>query len=130
MMLTDEEREAAYALFATFNSKAMAQMSAEAGKTDFASEIMPLAMENVFGRLWIRPGLDKRARSLLTLGILIALQAHAELKVHILIALANGLTVQEIEEVIYHSTGYAGFPAANGARAVAVEALRREGVIS
>ncbi len=130
MMLTDEEREAANALFATFNSKAMAQMSAEAGKTDFASEIMPLAMENVFGRLWIRPGLDKRARSLLTLGILIALQAHAELKVHILIALANGLTVQEIEEVIYHSTGYAGFPAANGARAVAVEALRMEGVIS
>ena len=130
MMLTVEEREAANALFATFNSKARAQMSAEAGKTDFASEIMPLAMENVFGRLWIRPGLDKRARSLLTLGILIALQAHAELKVHILIALANGLTVQEIEEVIYHSTGYAGFPAANGARAVAVEALRMEGVIS
>ena len=128
-MLTDEERQAAEELFATFNSKAMAQMQAEAAKTSFADEIGSLAMENVFGRLWIRPGLDKRSRSLLTLGILIALQAHAELKVHILIALANGLTVKEIEEVIYHSTGYAGFPAANGARAVAAEALRMEGVI-
>jgi 4-carboxymuconolactone decarboxylase len=57
------------------------------------------------------------------------LQAHQEFKVHILIALKNGLSVQELEEVVYHATGYAGFPAANGARVAATEALRMEGLL-
>jgi len=128
-MLTDEEREAATALFATFSSKAMQEVMAEAAKTSFCEGMGALALENVFARLWLRPGLDKRSRSLVTLGILIALRATDELKVHTLIALANGLTVSEIEEVIYHATGYAGFPSANAARAAAADALKLQGVL-
>jgi 4-carboxymuconolactone decarboxylase len=87
----------------------------------FAAELSDLAVTNVFGRLWAREGLDRRARSLLTLGILIALRAAGELRIHFLIARANGLTREEIEEVIYHSTGYAGFPAATEAAKIATE---------
>lgn len=59
------------------------------------------------------------------LGALIALRAEEDLKFHFPIALRNGLTVEELEEVAYHVTGYAGFPAANTARAIGREALPR-----
>jgi 4-carboxymuconolactone decarboxylase len=58
-----------------------------------------------------------------TLGALIAMRAVDELRLHMPIVLRNGLTVEEIEEVVYHLTGYAGFPAANAARAVGREVL-------
>ena len=89
----------------------------------FAGELGELSLDHVFGALWTRPGLDRRSRSLVTLGALIALRASDELKIHFQIALNNGLTLQEIEEVIYHMTGYAGYPAAASARAVAREVL-------
>jgi len=95
-MLTEEERTAAGELLASFGSVAMKRMIDEGATTTFGNEIGQLAMENVFARLWLRPGLDRRSRSLLTLGILIALQAHAELKVHVLIALKNGLSVEAV----------------------------------
>ena len=74
-----------------------------------AGELMELGLDHVFGALWTRPGLDRRSRSLVTLGALIALR--------------NGLSIEEIEEVIYHMTGYAGYPAAATARNVAQEVL-------
>ena len=89
----------------------------------FAGEIGELSLDHVFGALWTRPGLDRRSRSLVTLGALIALRAGDELKIHVRIALRNGLTVEEIEEVIYHMTAYAGYPAATSAANVAREAL-------
>ncbi|MDP9792987.1 4-carboxymuconolactone decarboxylase [Catenuloplanes nepalensis] len=88
-----------------------------------ADELGVLSLDNVFGTLWTRPGLDPRSRSLVTLGILIALRATDELRFHFPIALRNGLTRDEIAEVIYHASGYAGFPAAATARTVAVETL-------
>ncbi|OIN81909.1 carboxymuconolactone decarboxylase family protein [Mycobacterium malmoense] len=84
-----------------------------------ADELGDLSIDHVFGALWTRPGLDRRSRSLVTLGALIALRAGDELKIHFQIALRNGLTIEEIEEVIYHMTGYAGYPAAATARNVA-----------
>ena len=81
----------------------------------FADELGDLSIDHVFGALWTRPGLDRRSRSLVTLGALIALRAEQELKIHFQIALRNGLTLTEIEEVIYHMTGYAGYPAASSA---------------
>jgi 4-carboxymuconolactone decarboxylase len=60
---------------------------------------------------------------LVTLGALIALRAGDELRIHFQIALRNGLSVEEIEEVIYHMTGYAGYPAAATARNLASEVL-------
>lgn len=90
---------------------------------EFGGELVELSFDNIFGRLWTREGLDRRSRSLVTLGILIALRATGELKFHFQIARRNGLTEDEIAEVIYHSSGYAGFPAANSALSIAKEAL-------
>ena len=89
----------------------------------FADELFEISVDNVFGRLWGREGLSRRDRSLLTLGMLIALRANDELAIHFKIARTNGLTDDEIAEVIYHSSGYAGFPAAATASRIAGEAL-------
>ncbi|MFF2852848.1 carboxymuconolactone decarboxylase family protein [Streptomyces sp. NPDC058001] len=89
----------------------------------FADELVDIGLTSVWGALWAREGLSGRDRSLVTLGILIALGAEAELRTHTRIALTNGLTRDEIAEVIYHAAGYAGFPAATAARTAAREAL-------
>lgn len=89
----------------------------------FGGDIAMLAKENVFGNLWARCGLSRRDRSLVTLGILIALRADNELRYHFPIAIRNGLSRGELEEVIYQASGYAGFPAAGSARVVAQETL-------
>ncbi|GAA3546560.1 carboxymuconolactone decarboxylase family protein [Amycolatopsis ultiminotia] len=91
--------------------------------TAFGAALGELSLTNVFGRLWTREGLDRRSRSLVTLGILIALGATEELKIHFAIARQNGLSREELEEVIYHASGYAGFPAANKARMTGSEVL-------
>ena len=92
----------------------------------FAPELMEIGIEGIFGRLWSREGLSRRDRSLLTLGILIALGAEQEMESHFRIAKQNGLTEDELAEVVYHATGYAGFPAANTAKAAAVQAFRKD----
>ena len=89
----------------------------------FAPEMMDIGVESVFGRLWSREGLGRRERSLVTLGILIALRAEHEMQAHFKIARQNGLTDDELAEVVYHSIGYAGFPAANTARTIAAKVL-------
>ena len=95
----------------------------EIPRVGFADELLEMGVENVFGRLWGRDGLQRRDRSLVTLGILIALRATDELAIHFKIARTNGLTDEEIAEVIYHASGYAGFPAAATANRIAGEAL-------
>ncbi|MFI9834731.1 carboxymuconolactone decarboxylase family protein [Streptomyces sp. NPDC051913] len=86
-------------------------------------DLVDIGLTSVWGALWGREGLAPRDRSLVTLGILIALGAETELKTHVRIALTNGLTQDEIAEVIYHSSGYTGFPRAVAARTAAREAL-------
>ncbi|WP_416967950.1 carboxymuconolactone decarboxylase family protein [Streptomyces sp. 4F14] len=86
-------------------------------------DLVDIGLTSVWGALWGREGLAPRDRSLVTLGILIALGAETELKTHVRIALTNGLTEDEIAEVIYHSSGYTGFPRAVAARTAAREAL-------
>lgn len=93
------------------------------GSAGFAGELMDIGLEGIFGRLWTRDGLARRDRSLVTLGILIALKAESELESHFRIAKQNGLTEDELAEVIYHASGYAGFPAANTAKAAAIKGL-------
>lgn len=97
--------------------EALMKRSVESGA--FAGEIGELSVENVFGRLWSREGLGRRDRSLVTLGILIALRATEEMHYHFPLALKNGVTKDELAEVIYHASGYAGFPAAATATMVA-----------
>lgn len=94
--------------------------------TGFASELMEIGIEGIFGRLWTREGLSRRDRSLVTLGILIALGAELEMESHFRIALQNGLTEDELAEIIYHASGYAGFPAANTAKDAALKALSKD----
>jgi 4-carboxymuconolactone decarboxylase len=94
-------------------------MDSAATSDSFGAHLATLALENVFGALWTRPGLNRRDRSLLTLGILIALRASGELSIHIPAALNNGVTKEELAEVIYHASAYAGFPAASAALALA-----------
>jgi 4-carboxymuconolactone decarboxylase len=77
-----------------------------------------------FGTIWAREGLERKQRSLVVLGILIALRQVEELKIHVGIALSNGLTVREIEEVLYQSIPYVGFPAVNSAKVAMIEALQ------
>ncbi|MFD3307226.1 carboxymuconolactone decarboxylase family protein [Streptomyces sp. NPDC058656] len=86
-------------------------------------DLVDIGLTSVWGALWGREGLAPRDRSLVTLGILIALGAETELKTHVRIAMTNGLTEAEIAEVIYHSSGYTGFPRAVAARTAAREAL-------
>lgn len=93
----------------------------------FADELTDLTLDHVFGVLWNRPGLDRRSRSLVTLGILIALRASEEMRFHFRIALQNGVTPEELEEVVYHSTAYAGYPAAVNAMTVGREVVPMPG---
>jgi 4-carboxymuconolactone decarboxylase len=96
------------------------------GAGGFAPELMDIGVESIFGRLWARDGLSRRERSLVTLGILIALRASDELHHHFRIARTNGLTDDELAEVVYHASGYAGFPAAATARNIATKALAED----
>ncbi|MBY8861019.1 carboxymuconolactone decarboxylase family protein [Nocardia sp. CA2R105] len=96
----------------------------------FADEITEIGLVGVWAALWARKGLSKRDRSLVTLGILIALGAEDELGSHVRIGLGNGLTEDEIAEVVYHSSGYAGFPRAMAARKAARAALGQNANIS
>jgi 4-carboxymuconolactone decarboxylase len=89
----------------------------------FGDELLEIGVDNIFGRLWTREGLSRRDRSLVTMSILIALRATDEFKAHVTIGLNNGLTEDEIAEVIYHASGYAGFPNANSALTAAREVL-------
>jgi 4-carboxymuconolactone decarboxylase len=92
----------------------------------FAPELIDIGIESIFGKLWAREGLSRRDRSLVTLGILIALRSTDELAAHFSIARNNGLTDDELAEVIYHASGYAGFPAAVSARNAAVKAFAED----
>ncbi|MDP9435632.1 MAG: 4-carboxymuconolactone decarboxylase, partial [Actinomycetota bacterium] len=81
-----------------------------------------------WGDVWSRPGLDRRSRSMLTLALLTALGQTHELGMHVRAAITNGLTVDEIGEVLLHSAVYAGVPATNSALAVAQQVLAELGL--
>jgi 3-oxoadipate enol-lactonase/4-carboxymuconolactone decarboxylase len=76
-----------------------------------------------WGEVWSRPGLDRRTRSAVTLSLLISLGRYDELSFHVPAALRNGLTSEEIREVVLHSAIYAGVPAAHAALPVVASAL-------
>jgi 4-carboxymuconolactone decarboxylase len=88
------------------------------------STMTAMSMEFVFGQVWSRDVLDAKQRSLVTIGILIALRQTEELKNHIRIGLTNGLTVRQIEEATIQAAAYAGFPAAHTASNAILEVLQ------
>lgn len=95
-----------------------------AGVTPFNREFQEMITRYAWGEIWNRPGLDRRMRSAVTLTALIALGHDEELGLHIRAALRNGLTSDEIKEVLLQSAIYCGVPAANSAFRVAAAALQ------
>jgi 4-carboxymuconolactone decarboxylase len=94
--------------------------------TPFTAPFQDYITRCAWGEVWTRPGLDRRMRSAITLALLVALRAEDELALHVRAALRNGLTEEEISEVLLHTAVYAGVPAANTAFAVAQRTLREE----
>ena len=81
-----------------------------AGTTDFTKPLQDMVTENCWGEIWTRGVITKQTRSLITIATLAALKAPTELKGHVLGALRNGCTVEEIQEVLLQSTVYCGVP--------------------
>jgi 4-carboxymuconolactone decarboxylase len=100
---------------------------AVAGTTDFTAGFQDFITRYAWGDVWARDGLDRRTRSFVTLAVLTALRAHDELPMHVRAARRNGLTADEIGEVLLHTAVYAGVPAANSAFKIAQEVLRADG---
>ena len=96
---------------------------AQARTTGFTAPFQDFLTRYAWGEVWSRPGLDRRARSMITLAALTSLRAENEIEMHVRAALRNGLTPEEISEVLLHTAVYAGLPAANAAFAIAQRVL-------
>jgi 4-carboxymuconolactone decarboxylase len=96
---------------------------------DFMMTFQRITTEWCWGYAWTRPGLDRRTRSLLNLAMLTALNRSPEIKLHVRGALNNGVTVDEIKEVLIHATIYCGIPAGLDAFKAANEVLKEMGAV-
>ncbi|MEU4482651.1 4-carboxymuconolactone decarboxylase [Micromonospora sp. NPDC023966] len=100
--------------------------SAIAGTDGFTADFQDFITRYAWGEIWTRPGLDRRTRSCITLAVLATLGHDEELAMHVRAALRNGLTPEEVGEVLLQVGVYAGVPAANRAFKVAQQTLRQE----
>ena len=97
---------------------------------DFMMAFQRITTEWCWGYAWTRPGLDRKTRSLINLAMLTALNRSPEVKLHVRGALNNGVTVDEIKEVLLHATVYCGIPAGLDAFKAANEVLKEVGAVS
>jgi 4-carboxymuconolactone decarboxylase len=97
--------------------------------TPFSADFQDFITRYAWGEIWARPGLDRRTRSCITLAALVSLGRDHEVAMHVRAALRNGLTADEIKEVLLHTAVYAGVPAANSAFAIAQQVLAEEGTV-
>ena len=84
-------------------------------RNEFNEEYQDLITRYAWGEIWTRPGLPRHTRSLLTLGLMVALNRADEFKMHVRAAFNNGVTREEIREVLLQCAIYCGVPAANSA---------------
>jgi 4-carboxymuconolactone decarboxylase len=96
---------------------------AVARTTGFTADFQDLITRYAWGEIWTRPGLDRRTRSAVALTALVAAGRMDELPMHVRAALRNGLSEDEIKEVLLQTAVYCGVPAANTAFAVAARVL-------
>jgi 4-carboxymuconolactone decarboxylase len=96
---------------------------AVANTTEFTAPFQDFITRTAWGDVWSRPGLDRRTRSIITLTVLTALGHENELAMHVRAAVRNGLTAEEIGEVLLHTAIYAGVPASNTAFGIAQKVL-------
>ena len=99
---------------------------AAARATAFSAPFQAYITRCAWGEVWTRPGLDRRMRSAITLALLTAGGHEAELAMHVRAAVRNGLTPEEIGEVLLHTAVYAGVPLANTAFAIAQRTLEED----
>jgi len=97
---------------------------------DFMMAFQHITTEWCWGYAWTRPGLDRRTRSIMNLAMLTALSKPSELKLHVKGALTNGVTVEEIKEILLHATVYCGIPSGLEAFKAAHEVLVAEGALA
>jgi 4-carboxymuconolactone decarboxylase len=88
---------------------------AETNKTKFTAPFQDLITRYAWGEVWTRPGLPLKTRSLITIAMMVALNRAEELRLHLRAAANNGVTREEIQEVLLQSAIYCGVPAANSA---------------
>ena len=100
---------------------------AVAGTTPLTAPFQDFITRYAWGEIWSRPGLSRAERSMITLTALVVLRQEGELAMHLRAALRNGLTPDQIGEVLLHTAVYAGVPAANRAFAIAREVLPETG---
>lgn len=93
------------------------------GMASVMGTIGSFAIDHVLGDIWSRPGLDRRDRSIVSVASLTCLGANAELRTHLNGALNHGVEVEEIEEVMLHLAGYAGYPRAIEGTRVAIAVI-------
>jgi 3-oxoadipate enol-lactonase/4-carboxymuconolactone decarboxylase len=100
---------------------------AVANTTPVTADFQDFITRYAWGEIWSRPGLSRAERSMITLTALVVLRQDEELGMHLRAALRNGLSPEQISEVLLHTAVYAGVPAANRAFAVAARVLAEEG---
>jgi 4-carboxymuconolactone decarboxylase len=105
-----------------------ARLMASASSGTFGSAIAEFAIDEGFGEIWTRPGLDRKARSLVSMAVMIALRQPNEFAIHMNIALNNGLTLDEIEEALIQTLPYVGYPAVATALAAAAKVIQERGL--
>jgi 4-carboxymuconolactone decarboxylase len=123
--MTDPVHEAGMAVRREVLGDAHVDAAIEA-TSDFTTAFQDFITRYAWGGVWTREGLDRRTRSAITLALLAALGQERELALHVRAARTNGLTPDEIAEVLLHTAVYAGVPAANAAFAVAQRVLEED----
>ncbi|MFP0947271.1 4-carboxymuconolactone decarboxylase [Acinetobacter baumannii] len=95
---------------------------------DFNQDFQNFISRYAWGEVWSRPGLPRHTRSLVTIAILLALGREDELRMHLRACFNNGVTKEDLKELILHSSLYAGLPAANAAMHMAEEVFKELGI--
>ena len=99
---------------------------AQANVNSFNAPFQDLITRYAWGEIWTRPGLPRKTRSLITIGMMVALNRSEELRLHLRAAANNGVTRKEIQEVLLQTAIYCGVPAANTAFHIAEEVFAED----
>ena len=125
-MTEDERRQQGMKVRREVLGDAHVDRSQEA-TTPLTKDFQDLITRYAWGEIWTRPGLDRKTRSCITVAMTVALNRPEELALHLRAALRNGVTVDELREVLLQTAIYCGVPAAHAAFRVAEEVLGTEG---
>lgn len=128
MSKLDEKSERGASVIGGMMGQAFADKMVEGASSGaFCSDITRMALDYSFADCWGRPGLSLRDKSLVVISALIAMKQPNELRNHVKIGIANGLTVSDFESLLIQLSSYVGFPCIATAQTAVIEALRQAG---